>query len=80
MAKAKGSAKTGGRQKGTANKPNKEIKDMIRGALDLAGGEDYLHIQSEKNPIAFMGLIGKIIPADVRAQIKGELTFKWKDE
>lgn len=30
MAKAKGSAKTGGRQKGTANKATKDIKDAAR--------------------------------------------------
>lgn len=35
----RGSPKTGGRQKGTPNKINADLKAMILGALDEAGGE-----------------------------------------
>lgn len=54
-----------GRKKGTPNKVNKELKELIRGALDAAGGQAYLQKQAEENPAAFMTLLGKIIPKDV---------------
>lgn len=67
-----------GRKKGSANKVTVEIRDMIRGALDDAGGRKYLKAQSKANPVAFMGLIGKIIPADVNAKLTGSITVTWE--
>jgi hypothetical protein len=63
--------KTGGRQKGTPNKATGEIKDMIRDALDQAGGTSYLLSQAVENPVAFMTLIGKVIPKDVNNTVTG---------
>lgn len=40
----------------------KALKEMILGALDKAGGEDYLLNQAEQNPNAFLALIGKVLP------------------
>lgn len=54
-----------GRKKGVSNKNTAELKDMIRNALDKAGGEQYLYRQALENPVAFMGLIGKILPKDI---------------
>jgi hypothetical protein len=54
-----------GRKKGVSNKATTEIKDMIRNALDQAGGEKYLLRQANENPTAFMGLLAKILPKDV---------------
>jgi hypothetical protein len=54
-----------GRGKGNLNKNTAAIKDMIEGALQDAGGRDYLARQAEENPAAFMGLLGKILPKDV---------------
>lgn len=62
MAKAKGSKKTGGRKKGTANKDTKPLKEMILGALDNLGGIAYLEKQAILQPAAFMTLIGKVLP------------------
>lgn len=67
----KGRPKTGGRQKGATNRATKEIKDMIRGALEDAGGQKYLAGQAKENPVAFMGLVGRILPKDVK--IEGEI-------
>lgn len=71
-------AKTGGRQKGTPNKVNAALKDMILTALDGCGGVDYLVAQANKNPAAFMALIGKVLPLTVSADIKldGEVNFR----
>src|SRR5215217_6830556 len=57
--------KTGGRQKGTPNKITKALKEMILGALDDAGGQDYLARMAEQQPAAFMTLLGKVLPTTV---------------
>jgi hypothetical protein len=57
--------KTGGRQKGTPNKINADLKAMILGALDDAGGQDYLQRQADENPNAFLSLVGKVLPMTV---------------
>ena len=38
---------------------------MILEALDNAGGVAYLAEQSEKNPTAFLTLVGKVLPLQV---------------
>jgi hypothetical protein len=50
---------------------------MINNALHLVGGEDYLVRQAGENPVAFMGLIGKILPkqVDLDANVNGNLTI-----
>ena len=70
---ARGQSKTGGRRKGTPNKLNADVKAMILGALDKAGGIDYLVKQAEQNPAAFMTLIGKILPLQVTGKDGGPL-------
>ena len=54
-----------GRKKGVTNKVTKELKDMILGALDDAGGQTYLAQQAIDNPGAFMSLVGKVLPKDM---------------
>ena len=60
----------GGRQAGTPNKIPKALKEMILEALDLAGGVGYLQRQAIENAPAFLTLVGKVLPKDVRAEIK----------
>lgn len=55
----------GGRAKGTPNLITRELKDMIRGALDAAGGQEYLEMQAKKQPVAFLTLLGKILPKEI---------------
>jgi hypothetical protein len=64
----KGQPKTGGRQKGSGNKTNTAIKDMIVGALSDAGGQAYLTKQAIENPAAFMTLVGKVLPMQVTGE------------
>lgn len=61
-----------GRPKGAPNKSTAAIKDMLLASLDQAGGQQYFLRQAEENPNAYMALIGKIIPAEVKNQITGE--------
>jgi hypothetical protein len=61
--------KTGGRQKGTPNKLTVDTRAMILSALDQAGGEQYLVRQAEENPGAFLALVSKTLPRDIKAEI-----------
>lgn len=54
-----------GRGKGNVNKTTAAIKEMIEGALNDVGGQAYLVQQARDNPVAFMGLVGKILPKDI---------------
>lgn len=59
-----------GRPKGAQNKLTKQVKEMILGALDDAGGQEYLARQADENPVAFMSLVGKVLP--MQAEITGK--------
>ena len=65
---------SGGSRKGKPNLMTKALKDMILGALNRAGGEDWLLEQAQVNPAAFMTLIGKILPSDVN--VSGNITVQ----
>lgn len=44
---------------------------MILGALDGVGGEAYLQRQADENPSAFLTLIGKVLPSEIKAEHTG---------
>jgi hypothetical protein len=58
-----------GRPKGTPNKITKALKDMILGALDDNGGQAYLAGQAQKNPKAFLSLLGRVLPSEIKTTI-----------
>ena len=53
---------------------------MILGALDKAGGQKYLKAQAEKNPNAFLTLVGKVLPMTVAGDPEHpvSLTVTWQ--
>lgn len=59
-----------GRGKGNANKVTKDLRSMVLGALDSAGGETYLAEQAKESPAAFLALVGKCLPKDVNLTAK----------
>jgi hypothetical protein len=61
-----------GRPKGSVNKLTASVKEAIEAAFHGVGGHDYLMRQAEENPQAFMTLLGKIIPAQVQAELTGK--------
>lgn len=67
-----------GRPKGVKNKVTTAIKDMIVQALDNKGGVAYLEKQADENPVAFMGLVGKVLPIQL-TDAEGEGLFKGLD-
>lgn len=72
----------GGSRKGVPNKVTKQIKDMIVGALDNAGGVDYL-TECAKNPrtaSAFLTLVGKVLPLQITGEGGGPVIIKASGE
>lgn len=67
----------GGRKKGTPNHITTNLKNMILGALDKAGGQEYLTKQAKENPTAFMTLIGKVLPLSLDTE-GGKLSITWE--
>lgn len=65
----------GGSRKGIPNKVTRDLKDMILAALDGAGGIEYLIVQAEKKPAAFLALIGKVLPMQVTGGDGGAITI-----
>ena len=64
-----------GRKKGVPNKTTKAVKEMILAALSELGGEEYLIAQGKENPVAFMTLLGRIIPSEVKMDTKPLFQF-----
>lgn len=68
----RGGAREGaGRPKGSLDKGNALLREMILEALDTAGGVSYLVDKAETHPQAFMGLIGKVLPTQVTGEDGG---------
>lgn len=55
-----------GRPKGVQNKITVALKDMILQSLADAGGAKYLLTQAQKNPNAYLALIGRVLPLQVK--------------
>ena len=66
MAKIEKGTRPIGRKKGTPNTMTQQVKDMVVEALQKAGGVDYLVKQSKKEPKAFLALVGKVLPLQVK--------------
>lgn len=62
-----------GRVKGVPNKHTAELKDMILGALEKAGGLDYLaeRAADPRTASAFLTLVGKTLPMTVKGPGEG---------
>lgn len=67
---AKGVKTGGGSRKGRPNKFTGDVRAMILQALDELGGKDYLIKQARgKNAQAFLGLVGRTLPKDVKVDV-----------
>ena len=59
-----------GRPRGAANRLNREVREMLHQALEEEGGVEYLRWAARKQPVAFLSLIGRLLPAEVRASLE----------
>jgi hypothetical protein len=73
---AKGTKTGGGSRKGVPNKITADVKAMILGALDKAGGENYLIARAQDQPVAFMGLVGKVLPLQLTGEGGGAIIIQ----
>jgi hypothetical protein len=64
----------GGSRKGIPNKITSDVREMVLRALQAAGGEDYLKRQAIAQPAAFMALVGKTLPKNLKIDAAGSLT------
>lgn len=76
MSPPKGTPKRGGRKAGTPNKITVELKTAILAAFNEAGGVEYLIERAKDNPVAFMGLLAKVLPLQVTGENGAPLTVK----
>ncbi len=72
---AKSSTSGQGRPKGIPNKMTSDLRAMILGALNDAGGRKYLAQQAKETPAAFIALIGKVLPLQVTGGDGAPLTI-----
>lgn len=70
-----------GRPKGSLDKHNKELREMILAALDKRGGVAYLADKAESHPQAFMSLLGRVLPMTVAGDPEAPLglVISWKE-
>lgn len=66
----------GGSRRGKPNKVTADLKDMIRTALDRAGGVDYLvdRALDPKTSGSFLSLLGKVLPMTLAGDPNNPLT------
>lgn len=63
---ARGGKRQGaGRPKGSLDKGNADLRQMILQALENKGGVAYLEEQAGSNPSGFLSLLGKVMPKEV---------------
>lgn len=61
------------------NKATKALKDMILGALDAKGGQAWIEQQMDEQPVAFMALIGKVLPTTLETTPQGiKMVLTWE--
>jgi len=70
----RGGAREGaGRPKGSLDKGNAMLREMIVEALDRVGGVTYLEEKTKSHPQAFMGLLGKVMPMQLTGEGGGAI-------
>lgn len=62
-----------GRPKGSLDKGNALIREMVVDALNKAGGIGYLTAKAKSHPVAFMALLGKVLPVQVTGEGGGPI-------
>ena len=81
MAGTRRQAEGAGRKPGVPNKLSADIKEMVLGALSDVGGRDYLAARALDQPVAFMGLVGKVLPSQLTGENGAPIAvdFRWAD-
>jgi hypothetical protein len=67
-----------GRPKGALNKDNADIRAMVVGALKAVGGQEYLAECAISHPVAFLGLVGKVMPLQIAGRDAEAFAFDFQ--
>ena len=65
-----------GRPKGSRNRASVELGAMVDKALHEAGGWRYLVEQARENPTAFLALVARRLPKEIKAEISAEMIVR----
>jgi hypothetical protein len=65
-----------GRPKGAVSQETADIKAMVVGALQSVGGEQYLAERARDQPVAFMNLVGRVLPHQISGDGTGAVTIQ----
>lgn len=71
--KGKPRAEGAGRKKGVTNGDTAKLRGLILGALDVKGGQKWLELQMDEQPVAMLQLIGKVLPKEIEANLKSQV-------
>jgi len=69
VAKRKPPSAGRGRKKGELNKITRTIKEAIELSFVQVGGADYLARMAIEQPVAYMTLLGKILPTQISGDV-----------
>ncbi len=75
----KGTAKTGGREKGTLNTNTKQVKDVLANVFSELQDDKTCNLLAwgKENPTEFYKLAAKLIPTQM--QHSGEMNMVWQE-
>lgn len=59
-----------GRPKGAINKLTATIKNAIEASFEKVGGAEYLARMAETQPVAYMTLLGKVLPTQIDGSVQ----------
>ena len=65
----------GGRAKGTPNKVNQSIREVIQMAFEQVGGVEYLVRLAQEDPKTFVPLLIKTMPPEAKVRQEGGLNI-----
>lgn len=57
-----------GRKKGVPNKTTRTLREAIEKSFDQVGGVSYLVQMATEQPVAYMGLLAKVLPQQLKVQ------------
>jgi len=65
-----------GRPKGSTNKITRDIREAVLQSFEIVGGAQYLAEQARLNPVAYLSLVGKVLPLQVQGDLAGKMTLQ----
>jgi hypothetical protein len=65
-----------GRPKGSVNKITRDIREAVLQSFEAVGGAQYLAEQARLNPVAYLSLVGKVLPMQVTGENGGAVSIQ----